>query len=203
MSKHHPQSVVSGRRVLPTRPLPVGDGLELTGHKPGFVVYVDASDKRLCRKWVHACSTHGVIANPVETRQVVRTDGNGIPLGPDGRPMYRRDDKGRAVGPDGERMRTDAAGNPLDARGEPLPYATEDRVTAFEVIGLPEDLAYVLSHPAVTRWHDILSVLPPGRALGTGPEKLRPARAKPRLQLSDQFPESGWISPAPYVVPRR
>jgi len=55
-----------GRIVMPTRPVPIGGGVVITGAKPGIIVYVKAGSSRLMREFDRFCEHWGVFRRPVQ-----------------------------------------------------------------------------------------------------------------------------------------
>lgn len=117
-----------GRIVMPTRPVPIGGGVVITGAKPGIVVYVRAGSGRLMREFDRFCCHWGI---------------------------YRR----------------------------PAQEAYGDRPDAWEVLGSVDALERLIGHPAVVRWHYILSVKPPVGAQGSGEVTDRVRKAVRRQQM--------------------
>jgi hypothetical protein len=102
-----------GRIVMPTRAVPIGSGVVITGAKPGIIVYVRAGSGRLMREFDRFCQHWGIFRRPVQ--ECI-----------DGRP------------------------------------------DAWEVLGSVDALERLIGHPAVIRWHYVMSVKPPMNAQGSG-----------------------------------
>jgi hypothetical protein len=59
---HNPR----GRIVMPTRAVPIGGGVVVTGAKPGIVVYVRAGSGRHMREFERFCLHWGIFRRPVQ-----------------------------------------------------------------------------------------------------------------------------------------
>src|SRR5947209_16339818 len=123
-----------GRIVMPTRPVPIGGGVVITGAKPGIVVYVKAGSGRLMREFDRFCQVWGLFRRPVQA-------------------------------------------------------AIDGRPDAWEVLGSVDALEPLIGHPAVVRWHYILSVKPPVGAQGSGEasDRVRRVINRQRLPKADRL----------------
>jgi hypothetical protein len=123
-----------GRIVMPTRPVPIGGGVVITGAKPGIVVYVRAGSGRLMREFERFCEHWGIFRRPVQA-------------------------------------------------------AVNGRPDAWEVLGSVDALERLIGHPAVVRWHYILSVKPPLCVQGAGEvtDRVRRVINRQRLHKPDRL----------------
>jgi hypothetical protein len=127
---HNPR----GRIVMPTRAVPIGGGVVITGAKPGIVVYIRANSGRMRREFDRFCGHWGI---------------------------YRR----------------------------PVQEAIDGRPDAWEVLGSVDALERLIGHPAVVRWHYILSVKPPVGAQGSADasDRVRKVINRQRLPKADRL----------------
>jgi hypothetical protein len=123
-----------GRIVMPTRPVPIGGGVVVTGPKPGIVVYVRAGSGRLMREFDRFCQHWGIFRRPVQE-------------------------------------------------------AIDGRPDAWEVLGSVDALERLIGHPAIVRWHYVLSVKPPMAAQGSGEvtDRVRKAIHRQRMHKPDRL----------------
>jgi hypothetical protein len=123
-----------GRIVMPTRPVPIGGGVVITGAKPGIIVYVRAGSGRLMREFDRFCRHWGIFRRPAQ-----------------------------------------------EAYG--------DRPDSWQVLGSVDALERLIGHPAVIRWHYILSVKPPMGAQGSGEvsDRVRRVITRQRLPKADRL----------------